>query len=231
MASLESAAVESLGRDELIKCCDCNNSIDASLYGIPVTPTIRVTVVQSGRASKFNIVESTTWIRGAWNVYDSTRLNLTMTPGADVSGILRFKSEDFIPEFFLVALGVDLPEYLTLCDPPPWRWCDLTVNAGPDDVAVIKHPKYYEKGTEEYDRKKLHLGRVYKQTNRRTNIAVEYYLDEDNGGKPAWAFEKGGEEPRVFDEDVKEPGVSDEGVPELRVPDPTHLRAVKITIT
>jgi hypothetical protein len=103
MASLESAAVETVYRNELKKS---SNTDDSSVHGIPETPTIRVTVIQSGRAPKFNIVERTTWIDGAWNEHDGTRHNLTMT-GTDVSGILRFKSEGSEPEFFLVAVGVD----------------------------------------------------------------------------------------------------------------------------
>ncbi len=59
--------------------------------------------------------------------------------GTDVSGLLRFKSEGSKPEFFLVALGVDSAN--------PYRWCDLKVDAKPEDTAVSIHPKYYKAGT------------------------------------------------------------------------------------
>jgi hypothetical protein len=185
-----------------------------------------VTVVQSGRRSKFNIVERTTWKGGAWNEHDSTRHNLTMTE-TDVSGILRFKSEGpKPPEFFLVALGVDKPEnpkYRNDPDPPEnpkrgnhpeppiLRWCDLKVNAGPDDVAVLLHPKYYREGTIEYGKKKLHLGKVHQQTKKGTDITVEYYFDEDLLAEEDWL-----------------------GGKDLQVPKRIEflpLRAVKITIT
>jgi hypothetical protein len=180
MASLESAAVVSLDRDEFRKP---SNGDDSSVNGIPGTPTIRVTVVQSGRAPKFNIVERTTWKGGAWNEHDSTRHNLTMT-GTDVSGILRFKSEGAQPEFFLVALGVDSD-----------RWCDLKVDLKSDDVAVLIHQLYYTLGTEEFKTKMRHLGKVHKTTKKGTDITVEYYFNEVLAVK----------EPGVFDEGVKEP--------------------------
>jgi len=220
-----------------------SDSGDRSVNGIPGTPTIRVTVVQSGEFPKFNIVESTTWIGGAWNEHDSTRHNLTMI-GRDVSGILRFKSEASEPEFFLVALGVDSPVFARgKSDRPPYRWCDLKVISS-DDVATLIHPKYYKEGTLEYMMRKRHQGKVQRRIPENgPEITVEYYFDETVRDKSPRVVGEGVKEPRVFDEDVKEPGVSDEDVNEPGVYQvPVHgitepprihfpLRAVRITIT
>jgi hypothetical protein len=166
MATWDSAADESFYGDELRKS---SNSDDSSVNGIPETPTIRVTVVQSGRGPKFNIVERTTWIDGAWNEHDSTRHNLTMT-GTDVSGILRFKSEGSKPEFFLVALGVDSDQ--------PYRWCDLKVDLKPEDVAAIIHRKYHTHNTSENITKKEHKGTVHRTSRSGTAISVAHYFDD-----------------------------------------------------
>ncbi|KAH8934578.1 hypothetical protein BDL97_18G090300 [Sphagnum fallax] len=153
MASSKSAAVE-LKRS------------DSSVDGIPGTPSIRVTVVQSGLAPDFSIVEKTTWIDGTWSEQDATRHTLTMT-GTDVSGILRFMSEGSKPEFFLVALGVDSVR--------PYSWCDLIVGNAELTGALI-HQNYYKAGTPQNRRKNEHHETVSGVLPSGTAINVKYYL-------------------------------------------------------
>jgi len=121
----------------------------------------------------------------------------------------------------------------------------LKVNAGRDDVAVLLHPKYHTKGTDEYAAKNRFDGQLYQTTKANTHIYVHYYFAECVKKRHVFAegvtepqdFDEDVNEPGVFDEEVIEPGVFDEGITEPRgiypagIPVVRLLRAVKITIT
>jgi len=144
----------------------------------PPLRTINVTVLQSGIADPFSIVEQTTWNEGTWSKIDEGNHALTLK-GTDASGMLRFKSsgeDSQFEEFFLVALGVDTSK--------PWRWCDLKVDADNTETGALIHRNYHTVGTDEYSMKNEHNGSVSLTSARKTEITVEYYTDkqEDEDG-------------------------------------------------
>ncbi|CAM6016376.1 unnamed protein product [Sphagnum balticum] len=145
------------------------DSPESTVQGIPDTPTIRVIVVQTGRRSKFNIVERSTWKDAIWSEHDSTRHNLTLG-GTDASGILRFKSEGFTPEFFLVALGMKK----SLLE----RWCDLKVDAKRDFTAASMHQNYHENNTPESETKHEKKWEMRATSAMGTVVTVEYHDDQ-----------------------------------------------------
>ncbi len=72
---------------------------------VPDSPTIHVSVIQSGRSPAFSIVEKTIVEDGFWSEADGNQQILTMT-GSHVSSMLRFKSEGYKSDSFLFAVGV-----------------------------------------------------------------------------------------------------------------------------
>jgi hypothetical protein len=134
--------------------------------------TINVTVVQSGNADYFSIVEETTWNQGTWSKADDSNRTLTMK-GTDVSGMLRFKSSvpsDQHEEFFLVALGVD--------GSGPEKWCDLKVDLKDTDTGALIHQKYYNIDNDECSKKDDHKASVSLTSAKKTDITVQYYTDD-----------------------------------------------------
>ncbi|CAM6016377.1 unnamed protein product [Sphagnum balticum] len=81
---------------------------------VPDSPTIHVSVIQTGRSPAFSIVEKIIAEDGFWSEADANQQILTMT-GNDVSSMLRFKSEGYKSDSFLVALGVDRNDF-SRCD-------------------------------------------------------------------------------------------------------------------
>jgi hypothetical protein len=148
--------------------------------GLPAHRTIKVTVVQSGIAPPFSIVEKTTWKEATWSNTDDSNHTLDLK-GDDASGMLRFMSPADLsanrdPEFFWVALGID--------EASNGRWCDLKVDADAKETCASIHRNYDEKGLDEYKTRNKHKKGESITSTQNTVITVDYYGDpEDDEAK------------------------------------------------
>jgi hypothetical protein len=122
---------------------------------------------------RFEVVEDTNWNEAIWRdtnwneaiwrdtnwneaTWRDTKVRYTLIVlGEDVSGTLRFMGPppagSDIPEFFLVALGIDTD-----------TWCDLKVDLALKETGAFFQPKYFHSGTPEFKVKQDHQKTVTK---------------------------------------------------------------------